>query len=375
VRILHVTEASWAGTLEVVQSLAAQQAAAGHSVALAYADQPRTPRTLADTAGVDLVPLRWARRSAASQLATGRALRRLVRERRPDLVHLHSSFAGAIGALALPRDVPLVYTPHGFAFARSGAGRVTAAAVRAVDALVVRRCAVVGAVSEAEARLARDGLRAPRVATVRNGIPVLDDGVTERPLERSAPSVVAAGRIMEQRRPAATARVLSQLAPVARVAWIGGGDSDHAARPLHEAGIPITGWLSRSEALQRLGEATVYLHWSAWDGQSLAVLEAIARDVVVIASDIPANREIVGERQVRADEGAAVELARAVLANPALRADLLAEQRRRAPAFGARRMAAEWLALYERTLSPAATATTPRGSAALAVRNIGGPWI
>ena len=102
-RILHVTEASWAGTLEVVQSLAAQQAAAGHDVVLAYADQPRTPRTLADTAGVELVPLRWARRSPASQLAAGRALRRLVRERRTELVHLHSSFAGAIGALALPR--------------------------------------------------------------------------------------------------------------------------------------------------------------------------------------------------------------------------------------------------------------------------------
>jgi glycosyltransferase involved in cell wall biosynthesis len=320
------------------------------------------------------VPLRWARRSPASQLAAGRALRRLARERRAELVHLHSSFAGAIGALALPRDVPLIYTPHGFAFARTGAGRVTAAAVRAVDALVARRCALVGAVSEAEARLARDGLRAPRVATVRNGIPELDDGVTERPLERGALAVVAAGRIAEQRRPAATARILSQLAPVARVAWIGGGDSEDAARPLHEAGIPVTGWLSRSEALQRLGEATVYLHWSAWDGQSLAVLEAIARDVVVIASDIAANREIVGARQVCADERAAADLARAVLANPALRAELLAEQRRRAPAFGARRMAVEWLALYERTLSPAATADTPRGSAALAVRNIGGPW-
>jgi hypothetical protein len=63
-----------------------------------------------------------------------------------------------------------------------------------------------------------------------------------------------------------------------------------------------------------------------------------------------------------------------VLADPAFRAELLAEQRRRAPAFGARRMAAEWLALYERTLSPAATANTPRVSAALATRNIGGPW-
>jgi glycosyltransferase involved in cell wall biosynthesis len=373
VRILHVTEASWAGTLEIVQSLAVQHAAAGHDVTLAYAEQPRTAIALAGTAGVRLVPLRWARRSPSSQLAAGRVLRRLARERRAELVHLHSSFAGAVGALALPRGVPLIYTPHGLGFARTGARRSTTAAVRAVEALIARRCALVGAVSETEARLAREGLRAPRVATVRNGIPELDDGVVERPLERE-PAVVAAGRVIEQRRPEASARILAQLAPVARVAWIGDDDGDDAACPLHEAGIPVTGWLSRSEALQRLGEATVYLHWSAWDGQSLAILEAIARDVVVIASDIPANREIVGARQVCADERTAVELARAVLADPSLRAELLAEQRRRAPAFGARRMAVEWLALYERTLSPATATNSRSGSVALAARNIGGPW-
>ena len=39
-------------------------------------------------------------------------------------------------------------------------------------------------------------------------------------------------------------------------------------------------------------EAKVYLHWTAWDGLPLSILEAMANDVVVIASDIPANREL-----------------------------------------------------------------------------------
>ena len=374
-RILHVTEASWAGTLQVVRTLAADQAASGHDVTLAYADLPQAPADLGLTAaaGVELVPLKWTRRSAAAQLAAGRELRRLVRERRPDLVHLHSSFAGAVGALALPRGVPLIYTPHGFAFARKGIGRATGIAVRAVEALVARRCALVGTVSEAEAELARSGVRAPRIAMVRNGIPDLDDGVPERSIDRAEAVVVALGRIAEQRRPAATARILAALAPYARVAWIGGsGDGDDSA--IRDAGIPVSGWLPHGEALERLAEATVYLHWSAWDGQSLAILEAIARDVVVVASDIPPNREIVGPRQVRADEPSAIALARSVLEDPALRAELLAEQRRRAPAFGARRMSAEWLAVYERTLRPTAGARMQSATAALTVRKIGGPW-
>jgi glycosyltransferase involved in cell wall biosynthesis len=375
VRILHITEASWAGTLQVVRTLAADQAASGHEVTLAYADQPQAPADLALTAaaGVVLVPIAWARRSAAAQFRAGRALRRLVRERRPDLVHLHSSFAGAVGALALPRGVPLIYTPHGFAFARKGVGRATGVAVRAVEALVARRCALVGAVSAAEAELARGGLRAPRVAVVRNGIPELDGGVPERASDRSAPAAVSLGRIVEQRRPAATARILAALAADARISWIGGsGDGDE--RVVRDAGVPVTGWLPHAEALERLAEATVYVHWSAWDGQSLAILEAIARDVVVVASDIPANREIVGPRQVCADERSAIALARSVLRDPALRAELLAEQRHRAPEFGARRMSAEWLAVYDRTLRPAPGVAMQSATTALAARKIGGPW-
>jgi glycosyltransferase involved in cell wall biosynthesis len=373
VQILHVTEASWAGTLQVVRSLAGYQAAHGHVVTLAYADRPEAPADLAATEGVELIPLNWTRRSPASQLATARALRRLVRERTPDLVHLHSSFAGALGALVLPRGLPFIYTPHGLAFTRSSAGRSSATVVRAVEALVARRSALLGAVSEAEAELARGGLAAPRVAVVRNGIPELDgDRSTGIPDQRD-PFIVALGRITAQRRPDATARILSELAQHARVAWIGGG-TDAAEAPLRAAGVPVTGWLSRTEALERLGEATVYLHWSAWDGQSLALLEAFARDVVIVASDLAANREVVGPNQVCADEASAVALARSILASPELRTELLTDQRARAAAFGAERAGAEWTALYEQVLAQPVVARVQAAAAAFAGRKIGGPW-
>ena len=136
----------------------------------------------------------------------------------------------------------------------------------------------------------------------------------------------------------------------------------------------MTGWLPREQALERLAEATVYLHWSAWDGQSLAILEAIARDVVVVASDIPANREVLGARQVCADEAAAIALAQSVLGDPALRATLLEDQRQRAPAFSAGRMAAEWLATYQRTLSADVHGRVQGATPPLATPKIGDPW-
>jgi glycosyltransferase involved in cell wall biosynthesis len=330
-------------------------------VTLVAGRRPETPGDLADLlpAGVELVTLPWTRRRPREQVAAARALRRLVRQRRPDVVHLHSSFAGAVGAFALRGRAPLVYTPHAYSFARTdGPGR--RAAYRGVEWTVARRCDIVAAVSEDEARLARTVLRAPRVTVVTNGIRDLDPGALPGVPARAAPVVVAAGRIGAQRRPTSTARVLSAVAATgARVAWIGGAPAGEDA-PLRAAGIPVTGWLPRPEALDRLAGATVYLHWSAWDGQSLTMLEALARDVVVVASDIPANREVVGNRQVFKDEAGAVDLIVTVLRDPSVREALLAEQRARRGRFSARRMVEEWIDLYDATSR---------------ARNIGAQWI
>jgi glycosyltransferase involved in cell wall biosynthesis len=210
----------------------------------------------------------------------------------------------------------------------------------------------VAAVSESEARLARDVARARRVACVRNGIRELDD-VDDRPSESASegpPSVVAMGRIAPQRRPEECARILSAVADTASVAWIGGGGPDGSdgsgMRALTEAGVEVSGWVDRNKAFAALASATAYLHWTAWDGQPLSVLEAMARDVVVVASDIEANRELLGGEQVCRDEAEAVALLRAVVTDPDHRERLLESQRARRHAYGAQRMVDEWLELY-----------------------------
>jgi glycosyltransferase involved in cell wall biosynthesis len=353
-RILEVTEASGSGTLGVVCAIAAHAAAEGHEVALAYGERPETPPDLRGAAGpaVELIALPWRTRTPWAQLVAARELRRLVARWRPDVVHLHSTFAGLVGALALGRSAPRVYTAHGFASARTADGAARAAAYRAVERLVAARCDLVGAVSEAEAAIAR-GLGARRVVIVPNGVPELDPGGMPAPVHRDGPLVLAAGRIGPARRPAEAARILSAVRDVAATAWIGGGPSPADEVPLREAGIPVTGWLPHAEALDRLGGATAYLHWSAWDGQPLAILEAFARDVVVVASDIPANRELLGEHQVCTGEDEAAGLLRRVVTDAALRHELLEAQRARRGEHGARRMSRAWLEHYAACASSA----------------------
>jgi glycosyltransferase involved in cell wall biosynthesis len=349
VRILHVTEASGSGVLGVVKTLTEGTSAAGHHVAVAFGTRPETPADLQawPTRGADAFPLPWHERTPRAQLTAARALRRLVRDWEPDVVHLHSSFAGVVGAIVLGGRVPLVYTPHGYAFQRVSESRSRLLAYRAAEWLVARRVTLVGAVSEAEGELARTRIRAPRVAVVPNGIPELDFDEPSPPPERIDPLVVAMGRLDAARSPAASARILAAVADLTAVRWIGGGPSA-AESTLRVANIEVTGWLPREQASSQLAGATACLHWSAWDGSPLAILEAMAHDVVVVASDIPPNRELLGPGQVVADEAEAVALLRAVLTDPQVRDALLERQRARRGRFSAQQMVAGWLALYER---------------------------
>src|SRR4051794_7487670 len=362
-RVLHVTESLASGVLGVVSTLSERLADQGHEVVVAHGARPETPvdaRAVIDPR-VRVVALPWRRRTVATQLRAVAALRRLVREVRPDVVHLHSTFAGAVGAAAVPRSVPRIYSPHGYSFSRTSDGRVARAVYRAVEMLIARRVDLVGAVSRSEAAQASGEVRAPRVGVVANGLPELDaDRLVAAP-ERRAPRIVALGRVGPQHQPERAARILARAAEVAEVRWIGGAGSQEPApgvAALGEHGVPVTGWLSAEAAHRELGEATAMLHWTAWDAQSLAVLEAMARDVVVIASDIPASRELLGDAQVCGTEDEAVALLRAVIEDPDVHERLLESQRRRRRHYSAERMTADWLAVY-RTLVAARPITIP----------------
>jgi len=213
--------------------------------------------------------------------------------------------------------------------------------------VVAARVDVIGAVSEYEARLARS-VGARHVVRIHNGIPELD---APPPSSEPAqpPEVVAVGRLDPARRPLAAAEILAAVRDVARVQWVGGPTDGPVADRMRAAGVEPTGWLAREEVLDRLGRATACLHWSAWDSQPLAVLEAMARDAVVVASDIPANRELLGPAQVCDGREAAARALRRVVSDDGHRAALLNHQRAVRAGYSAREMVRRWIELYAAT--------------------------
>jgi glycosyltransferase involved in cell wall biosynthesis len=349
IRVLHVVEAFGGGVFEQIRHLTARLPSHGVTVAIAYGERPETPARMVELIdpAVTLFPLPCTKRTARNQVRSLRALARLYAEWRPDVIHLHSSFAGLLGAVGAPRLTPTVYTPHGYSFTMANHGPLIRALFGGAERVIARRVTAIGAVSRSEAELATRVGPPAKVFVVDNGVPELDEPMSRRTAPHGGRrTVVAMGRLAPQQRPHETAQILGPLADVADVTWIGDGREPADREPMLRAGVGVTGWLAREEAVQRLRNADVYVHWAAWDGQPLSVLEAMAVDSVVIGSDIPALRDVVPDAQRFDTTDAAAAFIRAILSDERSYAQCLDAQQAIRGRYSANRMAAHWAAAY-----------------------------
>ncbi|MFW6058890.1 MAG: glycosyltransferase [Phycisphaeraceae bacterium] len=123
-RIFHIiTRLILGGAQKDTIMLAAAQAAAGHAVHLAYGPIYGPEGSLYEEAaasGATLHEVRSLRRAVlpVHDALCYRALRRLIREVQPDVVHTHSSKAGILGRAAgwAERAPAVIHTVHGLPF-------------------------------------------------------------------------------------------------------------------------------------------------------------------------------------------------------------------------------------------------------------------
>ncbi len=246
------------------------------------------------------------------------AIRSIVAQQRPDVLHLHSSWAGFLARIIpLPRGTRVVFTPHCWGFQRKDLTPTRRAVILAADRLVGRRTDVVLACSIREAELAREYNLARTVLHLPQQLP---SNLRAKISELSAPrmssgeplTIGMSGRICPQKGVdffSAVARGL-RATPAGRrgfkLKWIGGGGSEAHLAELADAGVEVTGWLDQDVAIKELADCDIYLHTAAWEGYPMTVLEAFELGLPVVARAIPALvSEPRGARLV-ADPAAAI---------------------------------------------------------------------
>ena len=301
--LLLITGLGVGGAETQVTELASQFAERGDTVMLAF--MTGEPEVLPRHPAVTVCSL--GMHNSVSGMLTGyRALRRLVKNYQPDVVHSHMVHANLLARVVrlscpMPR---LISTAH----SNNEGGKARMMAYRVTDALADLSTNVSdNAVAAFEEKGA---VPKGRMIAVSNGIaterfrhdPALRKEVREEAgLKPNTKLILAVGRLVDVKDYPNLLRAFALVSKNMQdtVLWIaGGGERLEDLQELsHELGIAravcFLGIRSDTEALYNAADVSVLS--SKWEGFGLVVAEAMASENVVVATDCGGVREVLDE--------------------------------------------------------------------------------
>jgi len=297
-RVLHIAETVAGGIASFLEEVVPHQVSALGSDNVRVAVPTSVEAHLPQIDPRQIISCGAAGRSPGKLLSFTMAAMRIIREFEPNVLHLHSSFAGAtIRAAALlsrkasrPR---IIYCPHGWSF-----GMDTQNVKKQVYAAVERRLATVTdfilVVSQDEHDLAiRFGLPSDKTRVVRNGI-----AWAALPQQKSKQGRIRIGFIGRHDRQKGLDILLDTIRRYRtdhlQFDIVGAGvlqqDSPSAAPA---SNVTFHGWLKRADTLELLNTFDVLVMPSRWDAAPIVAIEAMRAGVPVIASNRGGLPEIV----------------------------------------------------------------------------------
>ena len=119
-KILYLVEAMGGGVVTYIETLA-NGLSDEFDFVIAYGMRNQTPEDLESHFGdgIKLVEIKNFTRPVhpIKDFLACKEIKKLIKEEKPDIIHLHSSKAGALGRLFFSKgDYKMIYTPHGYSF-------------------------------------------------------------------------------------------------------------------------------------------------------------------------------------------------------------------------------------------------------------------
>jgi len=209
----------------------------------------------------------------------------------PDIIHLHSSKAGVLGRIAssfLFKKKKIYYSPHGYSFLRSDISKLNRNIFWTIEKSFQK---IFGgttiACGDTEFGISKT---LGKSVLVRNGINIEEIRQNKSNHSNKNLTIGIVARITFARNP----KLFNEIAlkfPQYNFVWIGNGDlRDQITAP----NIKVTGWmLNKADVMSELNNLDVYIQTSLWEGLPIAVLEAMAMEKPVIATNIIGNKDVV----------------------------------------------------------------------------------
>lgn len=278
-------------------------------------------------------------------------LRALIGQWKPDVVHAHSSFAGAAARVAAHQcGVPAVYTVHGFGFKREAQPFVREMAWLGESLLAPWTNHMI-CVSNHEAKLAQRLPRTPKaISVIPNGLP---DVAWRADAQLHASGVVMVARLAAPKRADLLLDALALLPDCPETHIVGDGPQRESLQAKADAlGLARVAFAGDVDDVpQRLARAGIFVLLSDHEGMPISVIEAMRAGLAIVASRLPGIEEMVEHEEsallVPNEPGRVRDAIARLLADPALRTRLAQAARARYERdFDASTMADKVLAIY-----------------------------
>ncbi len=293
--ILHVADWANGGLATYLQTLIACQSQE-HRVYLLASRHNSEERIAALDGFISLDPYR---RSLQGMWHAFWVTRRSIQTLRPDILHVHSSFAGIFARLAAIRLSPrpkIIYCSHGWSFLMD-TGRIKTTMYASVEWLFSLLCDAVVTISKREHSAALNiGIAAEKLYLIEHGIAVAQEQMRphrfEHTFKKNQYNILFLGRYDYAKGFDWLMDFIVRY-PQKHICWHCAGKAvidDVVDIP---NGVVNHGWVSHEEVPQLLLRCDALIVPSRWEGFGLSVIEAMKYAKPVIASTGGALCELV----------------------------------------------------------------------------------
>ena len=301
-RILHIAQSVSGGIASYFEEVAAFQTRQYGSAGVRFLIPAGNCHHLPSIDRTQIAEFSPCDRNARGLLALGLATHREIRSFAPTIVHIHSTFAGAVSRPAIllsGRKPQIVYCPHGWVFARE-APQWKRQLFSLIEKCLVPLTDTIVNISHTDHKLALStGIRADKMVTIRNGIAAHPPLGHESRIEfrQNRINLIFVGRHDRQ-------KGLDYLIDVFSEASVPGLHLHVVGAPVVESGAGVAakntpsnvtfyGWQPRDEVSKMIACADALIVPSRWEGFGLVALEAMRLGKPVLASRRGALPEII----------------------------------------------------------------------------------
>ena len=225
-------------------------------------------------------------------------LRKIVKKEKPDIIHLHSSKAGALGRLLVGTGkAKMFYTPHGYSFLMENESGIKQQIYKTMEKILEKRKCLTVACGKSEWEQSR--IVTKNSTYISNGVNIdklnanlinaNEQNLEDFNIKKNVFTAYTVGRINYQKWPELFNEIAQKL-PEMQFVWIGDGDMRDK---LTADNIVITGWLEHKEAMELSTKFDTFILASRYEGLPISLLEAMYMKKACVVSNVVGNRDVI----------------------------------------------------------------------------------